>query len=52
MKSFIRRIIPESLIQHYHTFKAHTAALWYGYPTKRLIVIGITGTKGKTSRRK
>ena len=49
MKSFIRRLIPESVIQHYHTFKARTAALWYGYPTKRLIVIGITGTKGKTS---
>ena len=28
---------------------AHMAAAWYGYPAKRLVTIGITGTKGKTT---
>ncbi len=28
---------------------ALTAAAWFGYPAKRLITIGLTGTKGKTS---
>lgn len=33
----------------YHFMLALTAALWYGFPSWKLIVIGITGTKGKTS---
>ena len=28
---------------------AHMAAAWYGYPDRKLITIGITGTKGKTT---
>lgn len=33
----------------YHFFLALAAALWYGFPSRNLIVIGVTGTKGKTS---
>ncbi len=28
---------------------AHLAAAWYGYPARRLRVIGVTGTEGKTT---
>ncbi len=33
----------------YHYFAAQTSALYFGYPTKNLVVIGVIGTKGKTS---
>ncbi len=32
-----------------HRFKAFLACLWYRYPSNKLIVIGITGTNGKTT---
>ena len=33
----------------YHLFQAVLANLWYGFPSRKLIVIGITGTDGKTT---
>lgn len=33
----------------YHYFFAYLAAVFYGHPSNKLIVIGITGTSGKTS---
>src|SRR3989338_5870350 len=33
----------------YHLFQAILANLWYGFPSRRLKVIGITGTDGKTT---
>jgi UDP-N-acetylmuramoyl-L-alanyl-D-glutamate--2,6-diaminopimelate ligase len=33
----------------YHFAWALLAALWYGFPARRIKIIGITGTKGKTS---
>lgn len=33
----------------YHFFLALIAALWYWFPSRALIVVGVTGTKGKTS---
>jgi len=49
MKSFLRKLVPEKLICMYHYLLAFSASLWYGSPSKRMIVIGVTGTKGKTS---
>lgn len=49
VKSKIKKIIPEKLISFYHFFLAALSALYYGFPSKKMIVIGITGTKGKTS---
>jgi UDP-N-acetylmuramoyl-L-alanyl-D-glutamate--2,6-diaminopimelate ligase len=28
---------------------AHLAAAWYGYPARRMVMIGVTGTDGKTT---
>ena len=33
----------------YHFFMAFWSALFYGFPSRRLYVIGVTGTKGKTT---
>ncbi len=33
----------------YHRVRSFAAAVLYGFPARRMIVVGITGTKGKTS---
>ncbi len=48
-KSKIKKLIPEQLISWYHLSLAALAGFYYSWPTKKMIVIGITGTKGKTS---
>lgn len=49
MKKFLRRLLPESFILWTHTVRGILAAYYYGFPAKKLIVIGVTGTKGKTT---
>ena len=39
----------QSLKNIYHFWLALLANLWFGYPSKRLILIGVTGTDGKTT---
>jgi UDP-N-acetylmuramoyl-L-alanyl-D-glutamate--2,6-diaminopimelate ligase len=41
--------IPVSWLDVYHKILAKTAALLYGYPSRELVVIGVTGTNGKTT---
>lgn len=41
--------MPAWLVLWYHYLVASLAALYYRYPSKKMIVIGVTGTKGKTS---
>src|SRR3989344_8442256 len=38
-----------TLLLPYHYAWASLSALWYGYPAKKLTVIGVTGTKGKST---
>ncbi len=49
----IRRFIPKSvfsfLAPFYHRILSYTGALRYGFPSRSLNVIGITGTKGKST---
>ncbi|MFZ6036527.1 MAG: Mur ligase family protein [Patescibacteria group bacterium] len=49
MKRLIRKFIPKFLLQTYHWCLASMGAWWYRYPSRRLIVIGVTGTKGKST---
>lgn len=49
MLSVIKKCIPKPLLQLYHWALAHLAAAWYAWPSRRLIVIGVTGTNGKTT---
>jgi UDP-N-acetylmuramoyl-L-alanyl-D-glutamate--2,6-diaminopimelate ligase len=49
----IKKIIPRRLFKvlqpYYHYSLAFLAALFYRFPSRRLVVIGVTGTTGKTS---
>jgi len=49
IKKFLKRIVPKFFWQFYHWSLAHLAAFIYAYPSRRLIVIGITGTAGKST---
>lgn len=49
MMSKIKQFIPASLILIYHKTLAILADFYYGSPSKKLIVIGVTGTNGKTT---
>jgi UDP-N-acetylmuramoyl-L-alanyl-D-glutamate--2,6-diaminopimelate ligase len=53
MLAFIRNIIPLPLFRilqaPYHYVLAALGAVLYGFPSRNLIVIGVTGTKGKSS---
>jgi len=50
---FAKKFIPKKLFSAlqplYHYSLAGIGALWYGFPSHKLYVVGITGTKGKTS---
>lgn len=45
----IRSLIPEPVIRAYHFALAAIGALRYGFPSRHITVIGVTGTKGKSS---
>ena len=50
MKILKRFFSHQSLVRLlWHRFKADCAAVLYGFPAKKLVVIGITGTDGKTT---
>lgn len=49
IKSKIKKLIPSFLIKYYHLFLALFANIVYGFPSKKMVVIGVTGTNGKTS---
>jgi len=50
MKQLFKKIISQKNINlFYHLPKAFLAQVLYGYPTKNLKVIGVTGTDGKTT---
>lgn len=49
LKERIRALLPEKVLQGYHLTLAYLAAFCYGFPSNNLIVIGITGTNGKSS---
>jgi UDP-N-acetylmuramoyl-L-alanyl-D-glutamate--2,6-diaminopimelate ligase len=45
----LKSIFGESIFILYHKFLAHLAAIYYRNPSKEMLVIAVTGTKGKTS---
>lgn len=49
MKKIIRKITPKFIIGLYHIILAFLAMIIYGNPSKKLIVIGVTGTNGKST---
>ncbi len=53
LKKTLQSIIPPFIFSHllasYHFILSWGAALMYGFPSRGLFVIGVTGTKGKSS---
>lgn len=49
----IKRFIPKSVFRAlqptYHWLMAAAGAFWYGYPGKKMFVVFVTGTKGKST---
>lgn len=49
----LKKIVPEELVQMfrplYHRILTFVMALAYGFPARKLTVIGVTGTKGKST---
>jgi UDP-N-acetylmuramoyl-L-alanyl-D-glutamate--2,6-diaminopimelate ligase len=51
--SFLKKLIPKKLFKTvqpaYHYILSWSAAFWYKMPAEKMVVIGITGTIGKTT---
>ena len=50
MKRILKKILPEFVILFlYHFPVAVLSAIFYGFPAKKIIIIGVAGTKGKST---
>jgi len=49
VKNLIKKFIPAFLLDFYHFFLPMFGAFLYRFPSKKLIVIGVTGTNGKST---
>ncbi len=49
MKSFLKHALPGQIFSIYYWCFSMLGALLYGRPSRKMVVVGITGTKGKTS---
>ncbi len=51
--SFIKKIIPQALLKfirpYYHGVLALAASFYFGWPSQKMMVIGLTGTVGKST---
>lgn len=44
-----KKFIPKFILNWYHFLLSFLGAVWYGFPSKEIVVIGVTGTKGKST---
>ena len=49
IKNLIKKITPLFLLDFYHYLLPQVGAFLYGFPSRRIIVIGVTGTNGKST---
>ncbi|HLD22009.1 MAG TPA: UDP-N-acetylmuramyl-tripeptide synthetase [Patescibacteria group bacterium] len=49
IKRVLKKWIPTVWISFYHKCLSQLAAVVYGFPSQKMIIIGVTGTKGKSS---
>lgn len=49
MKDLIKKFIPSFLLSWYHFLLALLGVVFYGFPSQKIKVIGVTGTNGKTT---
>jgi len=48
-KAFVKKITPHFLLDFYYYLVAFLGAIVFGFPSRQLIVIGVTGTSGKST---
>ncbi len=48
-KELLKKFVPHFLLNWYHYAMAFLGALICGFPSKKLIIIGVTGTSGKST---
>lgn len=49
LKALLRKILPDVVLSAYHYVLAIFSAFLYGRPSEKMIVIGVTGTSGKST---
>lgn len=49
MKNFLKQFVSDGFILWTHKVRGILAAVYYGYPGRKLKIIGVTGTNGKTT---
>ncbi len=49
MRYFLSKLFPQSIKNWLHLSEAVVASLWFGRPARKLRIIGVTGTNGKTT---
>lgn len=49
LKNKLKKILPKRWILASHKLRAYAACLLYGFPARKIKVIGVTGTNGKTT---
>lgn len=49
IRSFLSRTVPQSVKNIYHLSNAALAGVFFGFPGRKLRIIGVTGTDGKTT---
>ncbi|MFA5048213.1 MAG: UDP-N-acetylmuramyl-tripeptide synthetase [Patescibacteria group bacterium] len=49
MRTLIKKLIPAGLLARYHKLLAVLAGVICGHPSEKIIVIGVTGTNGKST---
>ncbi len=49
LKAALHKLTPPPVVNGYHFCVAQLGALLYGFPSSKLLVIAVTGTKGKSS---
>ena len=45
----MKKIIPQKIKNGYHLVRSIFSVSWFGFPAKKIKVIGVTGTNGKTT---
>lgn len=49
MVKSIKDFVPQATRNFYHLITAYVASVVYGFPSRRMKIIGVTGTDGKTT---
>lgn len=49
LKTAIKKLVPKQLLSLYHLSLAYFGAALYGNPSRKIVVIGVLGTRGKTT---